>query len=126
VAPLIASAARRIAGGSVETLELADLTVIKEWTFAGDVARAMLTLVEQDDVTEAVIGSGEGHSIQEWVERCFAIAGARWQDHVRPAPGARTEFARLISNPSRIRSLGWSPRVGFEDLAEMMMKTDGN
>jgi GDPmannose 4,6-dehydratase len=121
VAQLIASAARRIASGSAETLELADVNVVKEWTFAGDVARAMLTLVQQDDVSEAVIGSGEGHAIQEWVERCFAIAGRRWQDHVRTAAGGRGDFARLVSRPSRIKSLGWSPQVSFDQLAAMMM-----
>jgi len=121
VAQMIAAAARRIAEGSTEVLELADLSVIKEWTFAGDVARAMLTLVKQDDVTEAVIGSGEGHSIQEWVERCFAIAGPRWEDHVRVSPHSRGDFGRLISRPARIRSLGWAPRVGFDELARMMM-----
>ena len=121
VAQLIASAARRIARGSGEVLELADLTVVKEWTHAADVARAMLTLVQQDDVTEAVIGSGEGHSIEEWVERCFAMAGRRWQDHVRTREGGRGEFARLVSRPARMKSLGWAPRIAFDELAAMMM-----
>jgi GDPmannose 4,6-dehydratase len=126
VAQLVAAAARRIGRGSDEVLELADPSVVKEWTFAGDVARAMVALVQQDDVTEAVIGSGEGHSIQEWVERCFAITGRPWQDHVRALPGARGEFSRLVSRPTRIRSLGWGPLVGFDELAQMMMKTDGD
>lgn len=121
VSQLVASAARRIAAGSQETLELADVSVVKEWTFAGDVARAMLALVEQDDVTEAVIGSGEGHSIEEWVERCFAIAGRRWQDHVRAASAARGDRDRFLSRPARMRSLGWEPRVSFDQLARMMM-----
>ena len=122
VAQLIAAAARRIGDGTDEVLELADLTVVKEWTFAGDVARAMLTLVGQDDVTEAVIGSGEGHSIQEWVERCFAIVGRPWQDYVRSAAGARGEFSRMTSRPTVIRSLGWTPLVGFDELARMMVQ----
>ncbi len=121
VAQLIASAARRARAGSPEVLELADVNVVKEWTFAGDVARAMVTLVQQDEITEAVIGSGEGRSIQAWVERCFAIAGRPWQDHVRSAAGGRGDFARLISRPDRMRSLGWAPRVSFDDLAAMMM-----
>lgn len=121
VAQMIASAARRIAAGSSEVLELADLSAVKEWTFAGDVVRAMLALVEQDEVTEAVIGSGEGHSIQEWVERCFAIAGCRWQEHVRARPVGPAASSRLVSRPVRIKSLGWSPQVGFDQLAAMMM-----
>jgi GDPmannose 4,6-dehydratase len=121
VAQLIAQAARRIGAGSAEVLELADTTVVKEWTFAGDVARAMVTLVEQEEVTEAVIGSGEGRSIAEWAERCFALVGRAWHDHVRVGPGGRGDTPRLVSRAARLRSLGWSPEVSFERLAEMMV-----
>jgi GDPmannose 4,6-dehydratase len=121
VAQLIASAARRIGAGSGEVVELADTSVVKEWTFAGDVARAMLALVEQDDVTEAVIGTGEGHSIEEWVACCFALVGLNWRDHVRAAAARRAEYARLVSRPARLKSLGWRPRVSFDGLAAMMM-----
>ena len=121
VAQLVARAARRIGAGSDEVLELADTSVVKEWTFAGDVARAMVTLCAQDDINEAVIGSGEGHSIAEWVERCFAVVGRTWRDHVRLTPGGRGEYPRLISRPARLRSLGWRPEVTFDQLAEMMV-----
>jgi GDPmannose 4,6-dehydratase len=121
VSKLVAAAAQRIGGGSPEVLELADTSVVKEWTFAGDVARAILTLVEQDEIAEAVIGSGEGHSIEEWVERCFSSVGLAWRDHVRVSAGGRGEYARLISRPDRVKSLGWAPRIGFDQLADMMM-----
>jgi GDPmannose 4,6-dehydratase len=121
VAQMVAEAARRIGAGSGEVLELADTSVVKEWTFAGDVARAMVTLVTQDDVTEAVIGSGEGHSIEEWVACCFALVGRQWRDLVRTTPGGRGDYPRLVSRPARLLSLGWRPEVSFEGLAEMMM-----
>jgi GDPmannose 4,6-dehydratase len=116
----IALAARRIAreGGR---LEVGDPSVVKEWTFAGDVAQAMLCLLRQDDVSEAVIGSGEGHSIEEWLERCFGLAGLAWRDHVDVVPGFAVEYTRLISRPERLRALGWSPTVSFAALAEMLM-----
>jgi GDPmannose 4,6-dehydratase len=120
VGMLVASAARRIGAGSDEVLELADVSVVKEWTFAGDVARAMVTLVQQDEVSEAVIGSGEGRSIAEWAARCFGAVGRDWQDHVRSPLGKRSETPRLVSRPARMESLGWRPRVTFEQLALMM------
>lgn len=119
---VIASAARRIAGGSGETLELGDVSVVKEWTFAGDTVAGMLALVEQDAISEAVIGSGEGHSVEAWADRCFRAVGLAWRDHVKLKPGFRAEYPRLVSNPARLRSLGWSPRVGLDELAAMMMR----
>jgi GDPmannose 4,6-dehydratase len=118
---LIAQAARRIAAGSGETLEIGDPSVVKEWTFAGDAMEAALTLASQDDVFEAVIGTGEGHSVEEWLETCFSSAGLAWRDHVGVKAGFRAEYPRLVSRPARLRALGWRPRVGFTELARMMM-----
>jgi GDPmannose 4,6-dehydratase len=118
---VIAQAARRIASGSGETLEIGDPTVVKEWTFAGDTMEAVVTLTNQDDVFEAVIGSGEGHSVEEWLEACFSRVGLAWRTHVRIRPEFRAEYARLVSRPTRLLALGWRPRVGLAALAAMMM-----
>ena len=117
----IVRTARRIRDGSSDVLDIGDLSVEKEWTFAGDVVNGMLALLEQDAVFEAVIGSGETHSIQEWVSTCFALAGLDWTKHVRQREGFVPEYTRLCSNPALIRGLGWRPGVSFTDLAAMMM-----
>jgi len=117
----IAQAARRIAAGSGETLEIGDPSVVKEWTFAGDTMEAAVTLTSQDEVFEAVIGTGEGHSVEEWLETCFSRVNLAWRDHVRIKSGFRAEYPRLVSRPDRLRALGWRPRVAFDELASMMM-----
>jgi GDPmannose 4,6-dehydratase len=122
VAMKVALAARRIAAGSAERLEIGDPDVEKEWTFAGDVARAMLVLLRQEGVVEAAIGSGEARSIGDWIERCFAAVGLDWRAHVDIRQGFVPEYPRLVSNPSTIRGLGWTPRVGFDALAQMMVE----
>jgi GDPmannose 4,6-dehydratase len=121
VSKLIADAARQIAAGTRSTLEIGDITVAKEWTFAGDVAEAIWTLVQQDHVHEAVIGSGETHTIEEWLQLCFGHVKLRWQDHVTFRDGFRPEYSRLVSDPTTIKSLGWRPRVSLPSLADMMM-----
>ena len=118
---LIALAARRISSGVQQELSLGDISVVKEWTFAGDTMRAVLCLVEQDDVFEAVIGSGEGHSVQEWLELCFSKVGLSWRNHVKIKEGFQAEYKHLLSRPQRIMSLGWKPEMTFAALAEMMM-----
>jgi GDPmannose 4,6-dehydratase len=121
---MIALAAQRIASGMQQDLSLGDISVVKEWTFAGDTMRAVLCLVQQDDVFEAVIGSGEGHSVQEWLELCFARVGLAWQEHVTIKAGFQAEYKRMLSGPTRIMSLGWKPEVTFAALAEMMMSQE--
>jgi GDPmannose 4,6-dehydratase len=63
----IAQAARRIAEGSEEILELGDISVRKEWIFAENVAEGIITLIEQNQVFEATIGSGQAYSIEDWL-----------------------------------------------------------
>lgn len=123
VSMLIATAAQRIAAGADDVLELGDIDVEKEWTFAGDTAAAMLALVTQDTVHEATIGSGVGYTIRDWLDACFAVAGKDWRDHVRVKSGFSPEYRRLVSDPTTIRSLGWVPRVGLRELAVMMMQS---
>ncbi len=124
VSKMIALAVQRIAGGSDETIELGDIGVTKEWTFAGDVARGIATLMNQTDVHEAVIGSGKDYSIEQWLGVCFRLIGKDWRDHVRTREGFEPEYRRLVSNPSRIRNLGWAPEVDFEALARMMVNPE--
>jgi GDPmannose 4,6-dehydratase len=121
VSKTIADAARRAAGGEKFQLELGDLSVEKEWTFAGDMVEAMLTLTQQDAVFEANLGSGIPHRIADWAEACFAVVNRDWQDYVTQKSGFAAEYPRLVSNPARIQALGWRPKTTFEELARLMV-----
>ncbi len=111
---------KRIAKGSIEKLAVGDLTVKKEFGFAGDVVKAIMQLVEQDNVYEAVIGTGEAYAIEEWVEICFSLFNLNWKEHVELIPGFISEYKTLVSYPATIFSLGWKPGTDVHSLAKMM------
>ena len=121
VSQKIAQAVRRIADGSSETLEMGDVTVRKEWAFAGDIAAGILALVEQDAVFEACIGTGQAHAITDWLEACFRLKGLDWREHVRSVEGFRAEYPLLVSDPATMHTLGWRAVVDLPRLAEMMV-----
>ena len=121
VSRMIADAARRAATGAAAPIEIGDIDVEKEWTFAGDVAEGMFHLLDQDAVHEAVIGSGRAYSIRQWLEACYGAVGRDWREFVRLRSDFVPEYRRLVSDPSTLRDIGWSPRVGFAELAAMMM-----
>ncbi|MGY8656419.1 MAG: GDP-mannose 4,6-dehydratase [Verrucomicrobiia bacterium] len=105
-----------------EKLKIGDVSVRKEWTYAGDVVEAIWTLVNQDQIFECVIGSGEDHSIAEWLEACFSIIGEDWRSHVITDTNFKPDYRSLVSNPKLIKSLGWTPSVSLQELANMMIK----
>jgi GDPmannose 4,6-dehydratase len=115
-------AVKRIAKGSKEKLELGDITVKKEFNYAGDIVDAVWKLVNQDSIFEAVIGCGKAYSLEDWAKYCFKKVGKNWKDFVITKKDFKAEYKTLISNPKLIKSIGWKPKVGFFELADMMME----
>jgi len=118
----IATVAKNISKGIDERIEIGDVTVEKEFNYAGDTVEAVWTLVNQDEVFEAVIGSSEAHSIEEWLELCFISVNKNWRDHVVKKKDFTPEYKILVSNPKLIKSLGWQPKVDIKGLAKIMME----
>jgi GDPmannose 4,6-dehydratase len=113
--------AKQIAGGNDVKLEIGDITVKKEFNFAGDIVEAVWVLVNQDAVFEAVIGCGAAHSIEEWLELCFRVFNKNWREFISVKPEFQAEYEILVSKPDLIKSLGWEPKTSIEDLAKMMI-----
>ena len=87
-----------------------------------DLRQSQQRAMQQERLREAVIGSGEAHSIQDWIDACFSQLGLDWSKHVREIEGFQPEYETLVSDPRRIFGLGWRPTMGFSQLAEIMVK----
>ncbi|MBK5271129.1 MAG: GDP-mannose 4,6-dehydratase, partial [Bacteroidia bacterium] len=117
----ISESAMRIAAGSSEKLQIGDISVIKEYAFAGDIVKGIWTLVSQDAVMEANIASGKGYSIEDWLQQCFSLVKRNWRDYVEIKKDFVAEYKYLVSDPAVIFSLGWKPEISLEQLSKMMM-----
>ncbi len=102
-------------------LELGDIDVKKEWTFAMDIAEGIFTLVNQTNCYEACIGSGKVYSIKEWLECCFNVIGLSYQGFIKTKDGFKPEYNILVSNPTTINALGWQAKTSLNELAKIMM-----
>lgn len=121
VARKIASAVARIRDGSEEQIDVGDVDVVKEWSFAGDIVDGIWMLVNQDEVFEANISSGIGYSILDWINVCFELIGKDHKPYIKQIPGFHAEYRQLVSDASLIRSLGFQPKVSFRELAQRMI-----
>jgi len=117
----IVMAAKRIAGGNDEKIEIGDISVKKEFSFAGDIAKAIMTLIQNNNVYEATLGSGKAYSIEDWLNICFTYFGLPWKPYVTSVNGFRSEYDILVSDPKTIFSLGWKPETSINQLAEIMI-----
>ena len=120
---MISETAKRIARGSIEKLEIGDMSVVKEWSFAGDIVEGIWLLVNQNRIFEANISSGIGFSIKEWVELCFNLIGKNYNDYLIENNNFISSYKKLVSVNDLIVSIGYKPKIDFKQLAILMMNS---
>ncbi len=130
--------------GLQDKLFLGNLDSLRDWGHAKDYVEAQWLILQQDSPDDYVIATGEQHSVREFVEAAFHEIGitVRWegkgisekgydnntgevlvevdQRYFRP-----TEVETLLGDPSKAREkLGWTPKVGFNELVAEMVRED--
>lgn len=123
----ITRAATRIKEGLQETVYLGNLDAKRDWGFAGDYVEAMWLMLQQDAPDDFVVATGETYSVRQFAEAAFSILGLDWEKYVRLDSRylRPTEVDLLLGDSSKARRvLGWSPKVSFRQLVEMMVEAD--
>ncbi len=123
----ITRAVAHIKHGLQRKLFLGNLDARRDWGYAPDYVRAMWLMLQQDQPADYVIGTGEMHSVREFVEDAFAAANLDWQEYVAIDPRyyRPAEVDALQADCSKAcRILGWEPTVKFDELVRLMVKAD--
>jgi GDPmannose 4,6-dehydratase len=123
----ISQSVAAIRAGKQKFLQLGDMSVCRDWGFAGDYTQAMKLMMDQNSPADFVIATGKSWSVKEFAERAFDAAGLSMEDHVQHDPDLMrpAEIPSLCGDASRARSiLGWRPECSFEDLVERMVRAD--
>ncbi len=116
-----------ILAGKSDVLYLGNLEAKRDWGYAPEYVEAMWTILQQEQPDDFVIGTGEAHSVQEFLEEAFAYAGLDWKKHVKISERYMRplEVNSLIADTRKAREkFGWAPRVGFRDLVAIMVDAD--
>ena len=123
----ITRAIAHIKAGPQNVVHMGNLDARRDWGYAPEYVEAMWLMLQQDAPGDYVIGTGESHSVQEFIEEAFAYAGLEWKDHVEIDPRyfRPTDVSHLRADPSKAREdLEWEARVGFSELVAVMVDSD--
>ncbi len=123
----ITRAVAHIKCGIQSKLYLGNLDARRDWGYAPDYVRAMWMMLQQEKPDDYVIGTGEAHSVREFVEAAFGHVGLDWQEFVEVDPRyfRPAEVDYLMADASKARRiLGWEPSVGFQYLVRLMVDAD--
>ena len=140
----ITRAAAAIELGLQDVLYLGNLDAQRDWGHARDYVDGMWRILQQDEADDYVLGTGEMHSVREFVELAFAETGRRieWRgegaDEVGVEAGSGevrvridpryfrpAEVEQLLSDPAKARDkLGWVHQTPFAELVREMVAGD--
>jgi hypothetical protein len=118
----------RIAAGLDKKLYLGNLDARRDWGYAPEYMEAAWLMLQQPKASDYVIGTGESHSVKDFVTAAFAAAGmGNWKKYVefdkrylRP-----TEVNDLYADTSKARKvLKWKHTTKFKDLVAIMVAHD--
>ena len=123
----ISNAVAKIALGLEKELKLGNLKAKRDWGYAPEYVQSMWLMLQQDEPDDYVIATNEAHSVEEFLEKAFAIVNLDWKKYVK----VDERFLRpldvnfLQGDYSKARQkLGWEPRIKFDQLVEVMVKED--
>ena len=123
----ITRAIANIIAGKQKKVYLGNLKAKRDWGFAPEYVEAMEKILQQENPDDFVLGTGQVHSVKEFVQEAFSYADLDWQKYVEVDPRyfRPTEVGKLIADPAKAREkLNWQPRVNFNDLAKIMVDSD--
>ena len=128
----------------MKTLTLGNLDARRDWGYAPDYVNMMWMMLQQDKPDDYVVATNEMHSVREFIELSFSIAGIKveWKGKEEKEVGLNaatgetivaidprfyrpTEVEQLLGNPAKAKTkLGWEPKVKFAELVKIMTVAD--
>ena len=144
----------KILTGKQKRIYLGNLSAKRDWGFAPEYVEAMWLMLQQDTPEDYVIGTGESHSVREFVEKAFDYIGVeiewrgegieekgvvksvakRYNTFIKPGDEVikidpkyfrPTEVKVLRADITKARNrLGWEPKTNFKELVEIMIDYD--
>jgi GDPmannose 4,6-dehydratase len=123
----ITRAAAGILAGKQKKLFLGNLEARRDWGYAPEYVEGMWLMLQQEAPEDLVFGTGETHSVKEFVEEAFGYVNLDWREFVAVDPRylRPTEVPLLQADPAEAkRRLGWEARVTFRELVRIMLDAD--
>jgi GDPmannose 4,6-dehydratase len=123
----ITMAVANILANKQDKLFLGNLDAKRDWGYAPEYTEAMQLILEYDAPEDFVIGTGESHTVREFLDEAFGYVNLDWHGHVvidkqyyRP-----TEVDNLLADARKAEKfLKWTPKVRFKELVSIMVESD--
>ena len=140
----ISESVAKIKYGKLDYFEIGNMDTKRDWGFAVEYVKGMWMMLQQNKPDDYVLATNENHSVREFIEKTFKYIDIdiKWEGKgideigLNPKTGKAivkinkkffrpAEVDQLIGDYSKAKkSLGWEPKVKFNELVEIMVKRD--
>ena len=123
----VTNAVARIQAGLQDEVRLGNLQAQRDWGHARDYVDAMYRMMQHETADDYVICTGKTHTVQRLCEVAFGAADLDWEQYVTIDPEyyRPAEVDVLIGDATKAKeTLGWEPKVSFEELITEMVESD--
>jgi len=117
----------QIISGKQKKLYLGNLEARRDWGFSPEYVEGMWKILQQPKADDFVLGTGQSHSVKEFVVKAFEYVGLNWKKYVSIDPRyfRPTEVENLIANTRKAKkTFKWQPKINFNDLVKIMVDSD--
>ena len=125
----VSNTVAKISLGLEKELALGNMEAKRDWGYAPEYVESMWLMLQRDEPDDYVIATNEAHSVKEFVEKAFAIAGLDWRDYIKVDERMfrPLDVNFLQGDYSKAKQkLGWEPTIKFDQLVELMVREDIN
>jgi GDP-4-dehydro-6-deoxy-D-mannose reductase len=124
--PTVVSQLSDVARGNAETIQVRTITDTRDFSDVRDVVRAYrLVATEGKAGTIYNIGSGEGRTVVALIDELLRLSGIKAPVASEPGHSDGRGPASLIADPTKAKSLGWSPTFGLQDTLRAVLQEYG-
>lgn len=123
----VTKAVARIKAGLQDKLELGNLSAKRDWGYAPEYMEAAWMMLQRETPRDWIIGTGQTHTVLEWVQQCFKLANLDFNKYVTyDKSHERSAEVNVLQADIRTteKHLGWKPEIKFEKLSQIMLEHD--
>jgi GDPmannose 4,6-dehydratase len=117
----------KILANKEKNIYLGNLSAKRDWGYAPEYVEVMWQMLQQETPDDYVIGTGEAHSVEEFIDEAFKYVNLDRHKHVviESAQFRPTEVPELRADAGKAREkLNWVPKITFKDLVKIMVDAD--
>ncbi|MBN1643257.1 MAG: GDP-mannose 4,6-dehydratase [Dehalococcoidales bacterium] len=123
----ITRAIAQILAKKQQYLYLGNLEAKRDWGYAPEYVEAMWRIMQEEQPDDYVLGTGETHSVKDFLQEAFDYVKLDWKQYVKidPVYFRPTEVEYLKADTKKAnKKLGWNPKIKFSDLVKIMVDAD--